>query len=193
MRNNSNLDLVEERVWRRRDLPCLEHFRLSRTDSGFRLDGTVAGIIDGRALSATYSVRCDESWHTREVEVLLESGGEPRRLKLSVDKEQRWRSGGRELPELAGIVDVDFELTPATNTLPIRRLRLEPGQAATVRAAWIRLPLLEVQPLEQSYERIGVSSYRYRSSSFATDLETDPHGVVIRYGDLWAEAGEAGA
>jgi hypothetical protein len=36
-----------------------------------------------------------------------------------------------------GCLDIDLGFSPSTNLLPIRRLTLAVGEAATVRAAWL--------------------------------------------------------
>ena len=46
---------------------------------------------------------------------------------------------------LKGCTDVDLECSPATNTLPIRRLRLAVEAREQVQAAWIRFPGLTVE------------------------------------------------
>jgi hypothetical protein len=90
-------------------------------------------------------------------------------------------------------VDIDLPFTPSTNMIPIRRLSLNPGERAEVRAAWLRFPELTLEPLVQSYARTGDTSYHYESSGgeFVTDLEVGAAGFVLRYPPLWE--GEAGA
>ena len=86
---------------------------------------------------------------------------------------------------LDGCRDVDLEISPSTNTLPIRRLQPQVGKTAPARAAWVRFPSLAVEPLDQTYERIGETSWRYRSGDFEAELDVDADGLVVRYGDLW--------
>ena len=71
-----------------------------------------------------------------------------------------------------GCDDVDFSFTPATNLLPIRRLRLAEGARTGVRAAWLAFPALELEPLEQVYAHLDGGRYRYESEGgFTADLE----------------------
>jgi uncharacterized protein len=90
-----------------------------------------------------------------------------------------------ELTDLAGCIDVDLGLTPATNTLPIRRLQLEIGETATLMAAWVKFPSLDIVPLEQRYERLSEFSYRYSSTNFTALLEVDELGLVTHYEGGW--------
>ena len=60
-------------------------------------------------------------------------------------------------------------------------------------AAWVRFPSLEVQRLEQSYERLADGRYRYRSGRFTADLAVDDDGMVIQYGVNWKAVATSGA
>jgi hypothetical protein len=90
---------------------------------------------------------------------------------------------------LAGALDVDLGFTPATNTLPIRRLALAVGAGAAVRSAWLRFPELRLEPLEQTYTREAEHVFLYRAlvdgEPFSARLDTDAFGRVVRYEGLW--------
>ena len=64
--------------------------------------------------------RCDH-WHGLLALEIVGQLGEADRLALSA--------------HLDGCPDVDFGWTPATNTVPIRRLGLEVGETASITAA----------------------------------------------------------
>lgn len=118
-----------------------------------------------------------------------------RRLRLRVEAEGNWSHDGHRLAQAAGCLDVDLEWSPSTNTLPIRRLGLAPGGTKAVAAAWVRFPSLEVQRIEQTYERLAKRRYRYRSGRSTADLAVDDDGMVLQYGVNWkavATSGELG-
>jgi uncharacterized protein len=99
---------------------------------------------------------------------------------------------GRELPEVGGCRDVDLAVTPATNTLPIRRLDLGIGMSQSVTAAWIKFPELDLQLLSQRYTRIAENIYRYDSDpGFSADIVVDDLGLVINYPGGWERIGTA--
>jgi len=107
-------------------------------------------------------------------------------LSLIVESRGVWRSSGRELRELHGCEDVDLALTPATNTLPIRRLNLQVGRSESVIAAWVKFPELTVQPLSQHYTRLGKDTYRYESNTgFSAEIGVDDLGLVTTYPGGW--------
>src|SRR5207245_10458825 len=93
---------------------------------------------------------------------------------------------GEEDARLRPCTDVDLEISPSTNTIPIRRLNLALGQDSEVIAAWVRFPALTVELLPQRYTRTGANQYRYASRDFVTDLEVDDLGLVTRYEGGWS-------
>jgi hypothetical protein len=85
-----------------------------------------------------------------------------------------------------GCNDVDLSVTPATNTLPIRRLDLPIGKSESVIAAWVKFPELAVQPLSQRYTRLAKNTYRYESETgFSAEIGVDDLGLVTAYPGDW--------
>jgi hypothetical protein len=149
---------------------------------GWALRGTAVVSYGGRPTEVRYRVVCDRAWRTRSVHVGVVSGEDKASLRLRAD-EGRWFAGDREVPQYAGCVDVDLGIGASTNTLPIRRLGLEVGQAREIEAAWVRFPDLSLEPLAQRYTRLSERRYRYESieSGFTADLEVDDLGLVLVY------------
>jgi hypothetical protein len=114
-------------------------------------------------------------------------------IQLSVDSARHWRLNAQECPGVTGCIDLDLNFSPSTNLLPIRRLGLEIGQQAEVKAAWLRFPSFVLEPLEQIYCRLDTKLYRYESGGgrFVAELEVNEEGFVTRYPKIWAvEAAE---
>lgn len=125
-----------------------------------------------------YTLTTDERGFTRHVAV--HKGGT---TVLTSDGLGRWWRGGRRDHSLDGCTDVDLEMTPATNTLPIRRARAAGLGELAVQAAWVRWPSLEIAPVTQRYVRLSERTWRYDTASGPHDLDVDAHGVVRRYGE----------
>jgi uncharacterized protein len=172
-------------MWQGLIVPSLERFIVTPLDHGFELSGLILQAHEEAPYVARYTIRVDEVWMTQTVEVELENGGQ-RARRLSRAADGHWTKDGQALPGFENCVDVDLEWSPSTNTLPIRRLNLATGTKAAMTAAWIRFPTLEVQRLDQSYERLAGHRYRYQSGQFSADLEVDGEGWVLRYGNNWA-------
>lgn len=164
----------------------LEHCLLTLGPEGLTLEGVVAGTREGE-YGAHYEVRTDASGRTRAVRLRYVGGPE---LQLTVDADARWRDAIRDvrLPDLDGCLDVDLGITPATNTLAIRRLGLSVGEARAIRAAYVPLPsqiegVFVPSPADQRYTRLGDRLWRYEGlfRSFVAELPVDDLGLVLDY------------
>ena len=180
----------ESRIrWRRLDVPGREDALFQRTAFGWRLSGDIEVEEAGRAARLRYAIDCDPRWRTRSALVEGVVGGHRTRIALESDGAGHWTRDAVPLPELAGALDVDLGVTPATNTLPIRRLGLAVGESGQVRSAWLRFPDLRVEPLDQTYLREAEHSFLYRAlldgTTFEARLETDACGRVLHYEGLW--------
>ncbi len=172
-------------LWQRLETPSLERFTLESREDGFVLEGTVVLELAVQPASVLYRIVADKGWATRTVSVSLTYGDQEAGLELRVDNEQRWWQGEHERTELRGLSDVDLSVTPATNTLPLRRLKLDVGKSAEVTAAWVKFPGLALEPLPQRYTRLSERHYRYESGTafadFSADLTVDDEIVVVDY------------
>jgi hypothetical protein len=177
-------------MWRRLDEPGHEFAQLFFEDAVWRLTGTAIfafGQRQRRPSRLDYLVVCDEEWRTRSASVSGWVGDETIRIDISVDDARRWSLNGIEVPDVEGCVDIDLSFSPSTNLLPIRRLRLNVGDEVPTTAAWLRFPDFKLEPLDQSYRRIGAGAYRYESGSgkFVAQLSVNEAGFVTGYPNLW--------
>lgn len=180
-------DLKRAVVWKNYVINGTDHCALRQRAEGWLLKGTVVGVLeDLRPMLVNYEVHCDENWLTQRVQVERTVGKDTKTLSLSVETGSLWRDSSRELPEVRGCLDVDLSVTPATNTLPIRRLDLDIGKSESVTAAWIKFPDFEIQPLSQRYTRIAKYVYRYESDTgFSAEIVVDDLGLVTTYPGGW--------
>jgi len=174
-------------VWKNLLINGTDYCALSHTAEGWMLRGMVAGVLkDQRPVLANYEIHCDENWLTHRVQVERTIGSDVKNLSLSVESRGSWRNSGQELREVGGCDDVDLALTPATNTLAIRRLNLQVGSSESIIAAWVKFPELTVQPLSQRYTRLAQNTYRYSSNTgFSADIVVDDLGLVTSYPGGW--------
>jgi hypothetical protein len=173
-------------LWRRFDQPGHDSARLTEGAAGAVLEGTAVFNESGRPCRLDYRVVCDPEWRTISARVTgwLESAS--LEYAIEADADRRWTLNGRPCADLQGSNDVDLSFTPATNLLPIRRARLRVGERMAVQAAWLRFPGGTLEPLDQIYERVSESRYRYESrGSFFATLETNAAGFVTQYPGLW--------
>jgi hypothetical protein len=183
-------------VWRLLDKADLQQCRLSRIDTGWRLAGTVVTVADDEPAVVHYQVDTDLAWATRRVLVNAAIGLQaPVQIGLMVDAAGQWHAVRQpepatpwvDLSTLTGLIDVDLAFTPATNTLPVRRLQPAVGETIAVTAAWLRFPELIVEPLPQTYRRDELNLYYYESNggAFTAEITFDDVGLVFDYQGLW--------
>jgi uncharacterized protein len=172
-------------MWAQVDQPGLEHLQLIEDGDGSGVGSVVIGIIDNTPFHLRYQIYCDANWTVHEVALQSSEGSG---LNLQSDGKGRWTTGaGALLPALDGCIDVDIRATPFTNTLPIRRLALKPGQSAEILVAYIKVPDLEFMPKSQRYTCLDPQLYRYESldSGYTADLKVDADGLVLEYPEAW--------
>jgi len=155
---------------------------LERAGNGWRLRGTVLTHEAKQPIELRYAVTVDSAWATTDVEVLVAlAGGDPREL---AELSGVW-AGTERPPQYSDCVDVDLSFTPATNTLPIRRLGLDIGEEAEIHVAWLVWPKLSVRRVLQRYARLAEDRYRYTQDEFEAELTVDRQGLVLEYQGLW--------
>jgi hypothetical protein len=174
-------------VWRRVDLTGLEYSKLISVDGEWYLTGTVVVVENGTPCELRYRVVCDPQWRTESVDIRGTLGVQPINIQIANDPQLGWAMNGGLCAGLDGCIDIDLSFTPATNTLPIHRLRLGVGESADVSAAWLRFPELSLERLDQRYTRVSDSTYRYESAGgrFLRDLTVNEAGIVTEYPGLW--------
>ena len=178
-------------AWRRSDeIETDEHCTLTLRDSGLSLVGTVLGSEAGQPVRIEYRVLADPSGMTTAAHVRDLRGFETRTVVLERTPKGVWTVDGAAVRGLKGCTDVDLGCSPSTNTLPIRRLRLGIGAAATIKAAWVRFPELDVVKADQTYTRVDEFTYRYSSGTFEAELSVDDDGLVTSYA-AWRRTGYA--
>jgi hypothetical protein len=163
----------------------LEHLELDFADAGVRAEAVIVAPGD-EAFACRYRVALDAAWRTRSVEVAV-IGGASR--SLTGDGEGRWRDdAGAGLRDLDGAIDIDLAASPFTNTLPIRRLELEEGEARDIETVYFSFPDLAVSRDPQRYtclEQGRLYRFASRDSDFTRDIEVDRHGLVVTYPGLF--------
>lgn len=183
----------QQRLWRSVDEPGVEDVRITGDTSGVTFTSTLLRLWQGLPLRLTYVLSSDARWHVRELSISAESEmSGVHTVQLLADGVGGWRDGaGQPLGELQGCIDVDIMATPLTNTLPIRRLALAPGQSQEISVVYISVPTLEFKSFRQRYTRLddagGQQRYRYESlsSGFVAELPVDDDGYVIDYPAIW--------
>lgn len=171
--------------WRPLDGVGFEHCEITATSESITARSVVIGDHDGHAFGARYELRLDPDWTFRTLHLERIDGAS---VTLQSDGRGRWIDGeNHHLVELDGCIDIDISATPLTNTLPIRRTRLVPGEPQRFDMAWLPLDTLAPFVDGQIYTRIDDSHCRYQAAdgSFEALLELDADGFVTNYPGLF--------
>jgi hypothetical protein len=184
-------------IWANQAEIGLEHFYLWVSDDGILADGVVIGVEEAIAFRVRYQIHCDPAWRVRKVFVQSLDVDE-RAILFDTDGLGDWTDeSGRPVAELQGCIDVDITATPFTNTLPIRRLRLNSGESAEINVVYFVIPEMQVRVEAQRYTRLetNVSGGRYKFESlrdgFTADIIVDADGLVEDYPGLFKRVWES--
>jgi hypothetical protein len=179
-------------LWHRiLDSGSMETAWLSELETGYAIEGTIAGAHEKQPLEVSYRLECDADWRSRSVRINQKRPSEERSLILTQD-DGSWSVNGDAREDLAACTDIDLGISPSTNALPINRMRLMVGEECDITAAWIRFPELDVIPAKQRYTRLGPLSYRYTGveTDFTAVVHVDRFGLPHLYEGIWARIAE---
>lgn len=171
--------------WREAAGEGVQHLVLDRSPGQISAEGVI--VAGGEApFAARFRLLMDSRWRTRRLSVAVL--GKPEVLVLLADGKGGWTDAeGADMPDLAGVQDVDISATPFTNTLPIRRLRTAVGKSVDIDTARVDLPSLAVKRDAQRYTRVEEKLWRYeaRERDFTRDITVDDDGLVLSYPGLF--------
>lgn len=156
---------------------CIVHFQAHR----ILVRSCVLGIAREQPFKVDYRLSLDHSWQTHNVDVVIQTDNRFTSRQYTTNGKGDWYMNNAYLPELQGCVDVDISLTPLSNTLPIRRLKLEPGQRQATQVLYIDVLKQDIRPETQYYTALAPDRYRFETGdgSFSAELQTDK--------DLWVQ------
>jgi uncharacterized protein len=164
-----------------------DYARIEQRNAGWQLEGVALFVYAAAPCRLDYLVECTEAWATKRARIWGWVGARPIDIQVAVSGAQQWWLNDVEVPAVQGCLDLDLNFSPATNTLAIRRLALAVGAQQPVRAAWLRFPSFQLEPLDQSYRRLDEEHYHYASAggNFTAELVVDRTGFVRDYPGLW--------
>lgn len=166
-------------LWVRQDGPGNDACRFAEAQGGFLIDGSVT---DANWNVLRYRVRARDDGTTRRARI-----GAKSRIFIRRAPDDTWTLNGAAVPEVAGAQDIDFGFTPATTTLPIRRLKLAVGEQAEVLVATFDLEDGQLRPLRQVYRRTASDRYECLDTDTGKTarLKVDRQGIVRDHEGHW--------
>jgi hypothetical protein len=173
----------------------IEYFNLTSEYDMNTMKGTVILLLDQVPILVNYEIVSDKHWKTKSIKISQQMpDNKNMSIDLRVSREQNWREyytytsppHSTIIDFVSGLYDVDLQVTPSTNSLPINRLGQE-GESQKIDVVWIGFPGLTLDRQEQKYSRINNRYYKFEipSTGFRAQLEVDKLGFVINYDTLW--------
>ena len=155
-------------------------------DGGY--DGHVSAVEDGWAWAVEYSIELRPDGTTSAARVRCRDANGVREVAIEADGAGGWTVDGVPAPDVEGCLDVDLEASALTNAFPVARLRPAVGEDAQAPAAWVRVPDLRIERLEQRYARVAEREYDYEAPDlqFACRLVYGDDGLIVDYPGLAA-------
>jgi hypothetical protein len=189
--------MKHQMIWSNLTSTGLEHFQLSSRNNEIIADGIVIGVDQDVAFRIRYEIICDIHWQVRKV-TIASLGEAEQAICLVTDGSGNWiHEKGEEISAFQGCLEVDISVTPFTNTLPIRRLRLHQGQSSEIKVVYIDIPGIQLSVKPQRYTCLEIkeneSKYKFESldADFTAILTVDADKLVKDYPALfqcvWAE------
>lgn len=163
----------------------LEQLRIDEWPEGIKVRSAIVGQADDARYGVLYELNLTPDWRFQTI-LLQRTDGRMAVLRRGDDGV--WLDiNGDALPDLEGCFDIDFEMTPFTNSLPIRRDPLRIGETRRFWMAYIPADTLEPFADEQIYTRLDERRYRFEDAdgSFSAEITVDAHGLVTDYPELF--------
>lgn len=166
-------------LWLREDGKGNDACRFADAEGGYLIDGSSTDE-DGTVLR--YRIRAGADGTTRRVRI-----GRKSRLKLRHKKDGSWTLNDAPMPGIQGATDIFLDFTPASFTLPIRRLALDTGAQSEIIAARLDMATEQLTPLHLVFRRISEDTYEVETveTGTTTRISVDDHGIVQSQPGHW--------
>ncbi|WP_306112344.1 MULTISPECIES: putative glycolipid-binding domain-containing protein [Roseovarius] len=166
-------------LWLREDGKGNDACRFADAEGGYLIDGSSTDA-DGTVLR--YRIRARADGTTRRVRI-----GKKSRLNLRHKKDGSWTLNDAPMPGIQGATDILLDFTPASFTLPIRRLALDTGAQSEIIAARLDMATEKLTPLHLVFRRISEDTYEVETveTGTTTRISVDDHGIVQSQPGQW--------
>ncbi|MDU9004488.1 putative glycolipid-binding domain-containing protein [Sedimentitalea todarodis] len=166
-------------LWVKQDGPGNDACRFADAEGGYLIDGSSTGA-DRSILR--YRIRARRDRTTRRARI-----GAKSRIFVRRAPDDTWTLNGTPVPAVNGAKDIDLGFTPATVTLPLRRLKLDVGDEAEIMVASLDHEMERLIPLHLIYRRIANDQYECLKTETGTTshLSVDAQGIVRTHQGHW--------
>ncbi len=161
----------------------VEDCTIEQSGKGTEVSSFIRGNYEGLVFSVQYSVSINPAWETLKAEIKSVINGKERICIAAGNGKGSWLLNGKPEPLFDGCIDIDIPLTPFTNTLPIRRLKMADRQRQLIKVLYLDVLAQTETALTQQYQRLSGYEYHYQNvpNDFEAVIAVDENGFVVNY------------
>ncbi len=172
-------------LWSGIEYYSLENCIVDSTDDVV-VNSTIVGFYNKQIYRVEYLIKLNQLWETYHCYVKSQFNNEVKTFEFEKGH-NKWSLNGQYVNSFDGCTDVDIPLTPFTNSLPINRLQLNPGQEENIDVIYIDIFEDSIKHVKQKYRRISPDVWKYENipNDFEAEIKVDDDGFVIDYPQLF--------
>lgn len=170
-------------LWTGREYYSLENCLVEITTSGALITSTIIGTYGDKIYKVEYRIKTNENWETIFFEINSRHSNQTQLSRFEGDGKGNWIANSKKANQFQGCIDVDISLTPFTNTLPIRRLKLNQNQAQEIQVIYCDLLGKQTKSAHQRYTCLSKTQYYFENvhNDFEATIDVDESGFVVDY------------
>jgi len=174
-------------LWTGREYYSLENCLIIESTSGVEIASTIIGYYEEKLFKVEYQIKTNAHWETIFFELISRHSNQTKTFSYESDGKGNWTNAGHPLKQFNGLIDVDIRLSPFTNTLPIRRLQLQPHDTREIQVLYCDPLEQKTAPVRQKYTCVSATEYRYENipNDFEANIQVDKAGFVVDYPSLF--------
>ena len=175
-------------LWAGREYHSLENCLVNTTKTGSEIASTIIGYYDSKIYKVEYRIKTNHNWETVFFEIISRHSNQTQSIRFEGDGKGNWMNNDKRAGQFNGCIDIDIPLTPFTNTLPIRRLKLSQNQTQEIQVIYCDLLEQQIKPVRQRYTCLSGTEYHYENvpNDFEATIQIDESGLVVDYPMLFA-------
>ena len=174
-------------LWTGREYYSLENCLVKTTTDGSEITSIIVGRYKEKIYRIEYRIKTNENWETVFFEIISQHSNQTQLIRFEGDGKGNWVNNNKKDNQFNGCIDIDIPLTPFTNTLPIRRLKLTQNQTQEIQVIYCDLLEQQIKPVRQRYTCLSNTEYHYENvpNDFETTIQVDESGLVVDYPSLF--------
>jgi hypothetical protein len=174
-------------LWTGCEYYSLENCLINESAAGVEISSVIIGHYEEKIYKVEYLIKTNANWETIFFEIISRVNNQTQTISGESDGKGNWSKAGEPLMQFNDCIDIDISLTPFTNTLPIRRLQLQPRKTREIQVLYCNLLKGQIMPVRQKYTYVSATEFHYENipNDFEATIVVDESGFVVDYPSLF--------